>query len=275
MDKPNVYSYLNFRQFVEDFCTYQKQHKTGFSKRFFTTQVGLPPSSSSFITSVINGKRNLSQDMRGNFSRAMKLKSKEIQYFDLLVQFNQAKKMEQKNFFFGQLSKFRQSLAHTLKEGELGFYEKWYTSIVWNYIGMRPDQSNPKKIASEIFPPITSTQVQEAIQALLHIGLIKKTANGYQVTEKHVTTPPAVKSLWAKNHIKAINQIGLDVFDRVPASQRQYNTLSFHISERGFKAIKESIQVFQEELRDIIEKDMNEDRIFTLSMMMFPNTQLK
>jgi uncharacterized protein (TIGR02147 family) len=77
----------------------------------------------------------------------------------------------------------------------------------------------------------------------------------------------------ASQYNQELMEMARDALGTVPAASRQYNSLMFSISEKGFQSIKERIRSFQEELRDIIERDQQEDRIYTLSMQLFPNSK--
>ena len=272
--EPQILQYLDYRDFLRDYTTYQKKVDPDYSQRSFAKEAGLPPSTSSLLPAVIKGRRQLSQNLRIKFGKALKLGERESRYFDLLVQFNQAKGMVEKNFFFAQLSKFRSSRAHNVGETQFKFFSKWYYSAVWNYFGIDQKQRHPGIIAANIYPPLTRSQVDESIKLLLEIGLIKKTASGYTVTDKHIYTEKNVQAMAARHHITELTSKALEVFETLPAETRQYNALMFSISGEGFKTIKDRIRSFQEELREIIDRDGKEDRIYTLTMQLFPNSKL-
>jgi len=89
----------------------------------------------------------------------------------------------------------------------------------------------------------------------------------------HLTTEPEVSSLAVKNHILDLQRLAGELLDTVPPQDRQYNTLMFQVSAQGFATIKDRIRQFQEELRDILDRDEKEDRIYTLNMCLFPNSR--
>ncbi|MBF0432044.1 MAG: TIGR02147 family protein [Fibrobacteria bacterium] len=269
--KPKITAYIDFRLFFKDLFEYKKKHTPGFSFRKLTVSLGL--ASPSYISEVIKGKKNLSQKLILKLSKTLSFSDLECQYFELLVKFNQSKSMEEKNHFFKQLSKFRSSLAKTIHTAQYKFYTKWYYSAVWSFFGMNNRESDPSKIAREIFPQITAAQVKESIKLLLEIGLIKKMANGYSVTENHISTEYPFRGMVAVEYNQNMLDMAKSALKTVPAKSRQYNTLTFSISEQGFGTIKERIRSFQEELREIIERDQKEDRIYTLSMSLFPNSK--
>lgn len=270
---PQILQYLDYRDFIRDHCAHRRAADPGFSQRTFARQAGLPLSSSSLLPAILNGRRNLSPSLRIKFGKALGLSEREYRYFDLLVQFNQAKGMTEKNHFFAQLAKFRSSRARIVDETQFRFFSRWYYSAVWNYFGIDQKQRNPAAIAARIFPAITPTQAEESIRLLLDLGLIRRTASGYMVTDKHIYTEKDVQALAAKQHIQELTGMAMQVFDTVPAQRRQYNALMFSLSEDGFKAVKDRIRSFQEELREIIDRDGRADRIYTLTMQLFPNSR--
>jgi uncharacterized protein (TIGR02147 family) len=271
---PQILQYLDYRDFLRDYCAHRKIADGDFSQRNFAKEAGLPASSSSLLPAVIKGRRQLSQNLRVKFGKAMRLGEREYRYFDLLVQFNQAKAMSEKNFFFAQLAKFRSSRARIVGETQFRFFSKWYYSAVWNYFGFEQKQRHPGIIAANILPPITPSQAEESIKLLLELGLIRKTASGYMLAERHIYTEKNVQAMAARQHIQEMGSLAMQVFETTPADQRQYNALMFSISKDGFQSIKDRIRSFQEELREIIDRDNKEDRVYTLTMQLFPNSKV-
>jgi uncharacterized protein (TIGR02147 family) len=267
----NIYQFLDYREFMREFFEEEKLVDPSFSLRTFLSRVSHSLSSSGLLSAVLKGTRNLSPALRLRFSQVMGLKDKEAQYFDLLVQFNQAKSMEEKNHFFQQLSRFRESKAKTVSEEQYGFYSKWYYLVVWCYFGMDNMQKNPHEIAKLITPKVTSAQVEESIAKLLQLKLIKKTANGYTPTDTHITTEKEVRDIVANHHHKEFIQMAARMVDDIPPAKRQYNTLVFSVSKQAFESVKERIATFQEELREILSRDAGESLIYTLSMQLYPN----
>jgi uncharacterized protein (TIGR02147 family) len=271
---PQILQYLDYRDFLRDFLAHRKSIASDFSQRAFAREAGLPATSSSLLPAIIRGRRQLSQNLRVKFGKALRLGERDYRYFDLLVQFNQAKGMTEKNFFFAQLAKFRSSRARIVGETQYRFFSKWYYSAVWNYFGIDQKTRHAAAIAANILPPITTAQAEEAIKLLLEIGLIKKTASGYAVAERHIYTEKDVQAMAARQHVQELMAMAAKVFPDLPAGQRQYNALMFSISKEGFQAVKDRIRSFQEELREIIDRDRNEDRVYTLTLQLFPNTKV-
>ncbi len=271
--KPALFDYLDYRDYLNDYFQWRKGGEPSFSLRTFMGKVSHGLSSSGILSAVLKGKRKLSPSLRLKFSKAMSLNEKESQYFTLLVQFNEAKSMDEKNHFFAQLSRFRSSRAKLVKEEQFGLYAKWFYLVVWCYFGMDQKQKNPVTIAKKLRPSVTTGQVEEAISVLMRLGLIRKTANGYAPTDAHIQTEAEVRELVAQHHHREFLDMAAHQLDAVASQDRQYQTLVFSASRLTFETVKERMATFQEELREIFSRDKNEDGIYTLSMQLFPNTK--
>jgi uncharacterized protein (TIGR02147 family) len=272
--RPKVLEYLDYRVFLGDYCRWRRAADAEFSQRTFAREAGLPSSSSSLLPAIIKGRRSLSQNLRVKFSKALNLPEREAQYFDLLVQFNQAKGMTEKNFFFSQLSKFRSSRAHVMQENQFEFFSKWYYGAVRNFLSMETRERNPVAIAARLFPEVTPAQVEDAIRLLLELGMIKKTANGYTVTERHISSPKDVQARAARENLLELTRMSIELLEKTPPELRQYNALMFTVSAQGFATVKERVRSFLEELREILDRDRDEDRIYSLTLQLFPNSRL-
>lgn len=272
--QPKVQDYLDYRAFLNDYYDWRRAADPDFTQRVFAREIGLPAAGSSMLPAILKGRRNLSQNLRVKFAHALSLPERSTRYFDLLVQFNQAKSMVEKNFFFSQLSRFHASKAHVLQENQFEYFSHWHYSAVRTFFLMETKERNPARIAAKLFPEVSPEKVEEAIKVLLELDLIRKTVNGYTVTDKHITTPQDVRAAAARRHVHELSRLSLEVFDRTPPDLRQFNTLMFSVSPEGFTTLKERAKSFLEEVREILDRDQGEDRIYTMNLQLFPNSRL-
>ncbi len=271
--RPNVIEYLDFRAYLLDFCTHQKKANPSFSLRTFSARIAPTLSDASLISAVLKGRRQISAALRPKVAKALGLKRLETGYFDLLVQFNQSKSLEEKNNLFLDLAKFRNSRAKIVGESQYKYYSKWHHAVIWSYIGMQKKRVDPARITKEVYPALTLPQVEESIKLLLDLKLIKKIANGYAVTDNHITTEKEFRGLVARKFNQELIGLSLDAVDRVPAPLRQYNTMIASVSEEGFKNIRERMSSFNEELKDLVDKDKQTDRVYIVCMQLWPATK--
>jgi uncharacterized protein (TIGR02147 family) len=269
--RPDLLSYLNYRAFLRDYFEYERARNPRLSLRALDARIVPALASSGLLSGVLNGKKNLGHDLRVKFAAGLKLKSREAQFFELLVLFNQTKDMKEKATYLGQLSRFRQSKARTFGEGQHLFFTRWYYAVIWNYFGINQKQKNPAAIAKAIHPLLTEAQVSEAIELLLRLGLIKKLSNGYAVTEHHLKTEPEFRGMEAMQYNQQFLELAVQALFSVEPERRLFNTMVFSISRATVDKLREKILSFQEEAQETINQDPGSECIYTLGFQLYPN----
>ena len=272
-EAPRIFEYLDYRIFLEDHFAHRKTLDPDFSLRVFARHPELALSSSSFISAVLKGRKNLSQNLRIRFSRALQLKPLEMEFFELLIQANQSKSADERGHYQSQLARFQGSRARVLAEGQQRFYARWYYAAVWHWFGLHQDQSSPARIAKAFNPPLTPAQAEESIRVLLELKLIKKLANGYAVTDRHLAAGPTLRGGAARDYGKDFIRLALDNLDRVPAEERDYQLISFSISARGRERIRERLEGLRAEVRELAESEGaagESGRVYALALQLFP-----
>jgi uncharacterized protein (TIGR02147 family) len=273
MEAPIIYQYLDYRTYLGDWIRWKKVSERGFSLRSFVQVPELSLSSSSFLSAVLKGRKNLSQSLRLRFARALGLDGLEVEYFELLVQYNQSRTADERDHYFAQVSRHHSSRARPLEGAEYRLFSRWYLRVIWHWLALHQDQHNPAQIAKALQPAITPLEADEAIRALLELRLIKRLANGYEVGERHLATDRLFAAAEATPHQREMLLLALDNLDRLPAEERQYECVSFSVSGRGFDRIRARMDSFRSELRDLVEADPGGDRVMALSMQLFPCTR--
>ena len=272
--RPSVYDYLDYRRFLGDYFSSRRIDDPKFSLRSFTRKAGLPISNSSFFSKVIAGSRNLTLDLRFKLVKALKLPPAETKYFELLVQFNQSKDLEGKQHFYAELARYRKSKARIIDKEGFEYYSQWHHSIIRAFFGLNQKESHPAAIGAAIFPKLGPKEVEDSIRILLRLNLITRTANGYALKDKHISTARENKDFVGKVRIPALIDLSRDVFNHVPPANREYGTVTMFISKQGYLNIQERIKAFRQELKALVDSDQNEDRIYTFNFQLFPNSHL-
>lgn len=271
---PSVFEYLDYRRYLADWFSAKRIGDPKFSVRSFTRKAGLPISNSSFFSKVIAGNRNLTLDLRFKLVKALKLSQAETKYFEVLVQFNQSKDADGKQHFYTELARYRRSKARIIDKEGYEYYAEWQHSMVRAYFGLNQKENNPAAIGECIFPKLDVKEVEDAIRLLLRLGLVTRTANGYALKDKHISTAREDKDFVGKVRIPAMMDLAKDVFNHVPPSDREYGTMTMYISKQGYQGIQERLKAFRQELKTLVDADQGEDRIYTFNFQLFPNSHL-
>jgi uncharacterized protein (TIGR02147 family) len=268
--KPDLFQYMEYRVFLADYVSWKLEANPHFSRRAFSQKYF---GSTGILYSLIQGQRDMGPKLRLRCAAALDLGDKENQYFDLLVQHNQARSDLDRNFLFDKLSRFRNSKPWVVRENQYKYYAKWYYAVVFSYLGLDSKKARPVDIAKEINPPLSVEQVQEAIDLLLELELIKKSEQGYALTKNHLVSSDAFKGEVALEYLRQVQGLAESTAKENFRLFKAVNTQVMTVSDASLKAIREKVADFQAQIQEIVAKDKSTDKVCTLLLQIIPNTR--
>ena len=243
--------------------------------RTFAANPALGISSTSYMTNLLKGARNLTQRQRLQFIKALKLEGAAAEYFDFLVQFNQAKTLDEKNYFFSHLSRHRGSQAKILLEKQYAFFAKWHHRVIYNYLGLdkaecraRPDRQAPgRKPDRRRSAGVPGTAVghgpdQEDGQRIRRDRPAPGDRQGV----------PGRGGQGLPREFLRLAAGGLGSIP--PRERRQFNVLAFSVSDKGFAAVKQGSPPFLQEVREIVDRDEDMNQVNVLNIQLFPGARI-
>jgi uncharacterized protein (TIGR02147 family) len=271
----NLFDYTDYRQYLRDTYTLLKRLDSKISHRYIAQRVGF--SSSSFFSQVIKKQSNISNRLVFNFARFLKLNKRETEYFNLLVQFNQARSHDEKKHFYEKLLGYRRPKAKNLESNQYKLLKKWYYITIRQILSIYPfkgEKEDYKMLAKMIVPSISPAEAQKAIELLKDLKLIQKNEQGYYKWKTpSITTGEKSNEVGIQTYLLETLELGKQALDRFPKSERKISTLTLSLSAKGQKAIEERISAFRKELLEIAENDDDVDRVYHMNVQFFPMTK--
>lgn len=270
----NIYNYINYRQYLEDFYREQKADKSTFSFRYFALKAGFK--AKSFIKLVIDGNKNLTDNSINKLNCVLKLSPKKFSYFKLLVAFNQSKSSERKNYYFDKLSAFNaRNTSRLLQMQQYEFFSKWYHGVIRELISYRDFHDDYKALGNCVQPGLSARQVRQSVLLLLKLGLIRKKNGRYVQTNALLSTGDEVHSLAISNyHIQNLS-LAAESIDTCPESLRDVSGLILGLDKEHVEEVKTEIQKFRKKLLGIAARVKNPNRVYNINLQMFPTSNIK
>ena len=221
----------------------------------------------------MKGERNLTYESIQKFAGAMKLNNRERDYFETLVFYNQSKSPQEKVKYFKKMMAFREFRdASSLTKNHLEYFSKWYYPAIREMVNMDEFVSEPEWIANQLRPSITPSEAEVALEILEKLNLIKKDEKGRWVqAEKHVAMGGEMGAMNAVMFHQEMIRLGSECL-KDPAHEREVSSMTMSVSEPQFQHIKERIEQFEKEIRELISKngsDSKVDRICQLNFQLF------
>jgi len=270
---PNIFEYNDFRKYLDDYQKSRYAFDKTFSRSSVCKSVGLP-NTRSFLTSIIRGQK-ITKTFVDRFIRLLELGSDEAKFFSVLVKFNQADDVGERELYFDQLIALNRTPKMIMAKNSYAYYKKWYNSSVRAVLSIYDFKGNYKKLANMVFPPITEKNAKETVALLLKLKLIEKNSDGfYKPTAKSIATAPYVHDEIIKQYQMQCLDLAKSALVKNHSQPQDMSTNVIFVSHEGYKRIQEKIHSFRSEIRAIAHKDEKPaDRVYQLDILFFPNSR--
>ncbi|MBI3016656.1 MAG: TIGR02147 family protein [Deltaproteobacteria bacterium] len=246
----NIYQYKNYRDFLKDFYVGKKKFNPRYSYAVFSQKSGL--ASPNYLKRVMDGTRNITHNNLRNFIVGLSLAKKEATYFENLVQFNQTEQKEVKAFYFGELSKVSKNKDDSAFKIDAQFYEylsHWFYVAIHELVNLSDFKEDLDWICAALKNKITKPQAKKALELLITMGFLKRTAQGrlIQVYPK-LEYLQEVKNLAIQKFHQQMLDLAKESIAQEEIYERDPSSLTVCVKEKDYESIKKRIEEFRDEL---------------------------
>ncbi len=269
--EPEVFQYSNYRTYLIDFYNYKKIQQPAFSHRYFAKKAGI--SSPNYLKLVMDGKRNLTKKTLLKFQVALGLKGKKSDFFENLVFFTQSTSVAERNIYYGNILKVRaKSGLKKLEEAEFQLFSDWRHIVVRELAAVKGFRADARWISKKIGSGVSEKDAEESLKLLTALGLLKKTANGFQQSHTNISTSDEVRSLLVKNYHRQMIQLGLTSMERIAPARRDISSITIPIHARDLIKVKEHLQLMRKEILNMAAPPGEGEEILHVNIQLFPLT---
>lgn len=278
---PQVSDYLDYRQYLQDFYLY-KRSQTKNQLRPYTYSVFAAAAdikSPNYLKMIIEGKRNLSEDMIMKFAKALSLNKARSTEFRLLVLFNQTTDPAERNLLLKELSEVR--VEGKIKSGEIDqkTWDKvpsWVTWVVYAMIDQEGVSFQTEEMKTLLRGKAKADEIEQAIEKLISSGDVIKDENGKlkkarALTEGAEDIPVAlIRKLQAQ-----LMLLGLESIYEDNPTEREFGTLTLSLTKTEFEDIKFKLRQLRKQLNkdnSIARMQTPGERVYQLNLQLFPVT---
>ncbi len=269
--RPIVFNYSNAQQFLRDSFESKRRQNPLFSVRSWAQQMGLKGHSS--LVFFMRGQRKIRPHHVPNLLKGLKLNEGEEKFWSALVHLDNAETPEEKNFYVNQLK-----LLHPAQEYSVLEIEKFRLVADWLHMALlemtklADFQSDPQWIQKRLAFPVDIHQIEEALNRLVNLNLLRAENGQLQKTNERLTTPNDRASECIREHHKQVMQNGFKAIEAQDVSERVLNSCAMTIDASKMNEAKELILKFRQDMAKLMEKTSG-DETYQLSVQFFKLTQ--
>lgn len=268
----SIYDYLDYRDFLKDRITDLKAKGPAFSVRNLNRRAGLK--SSGHLSLIINKRRNLGRDAMYKVSQGFGLNERESRFFVNLVNFNQAKTLEEQNHFYRRLLKdYPPKHSKLIDSKHYEIFSHWYYIAILELIQTGNFRSDPSWISKRLKPRVSEAKVKRALEDLMKLKLITENNGKIERGNTMIATPDPVRSVAVANFQEQLSKLAMKSLKKDAVVDKEFSTLTIAISKEDFGEVKRRIQEFIKELHSLLEiSDKDKAEVAHINLQLFKLT---
>lgn len=268
--QPDLFSYLNFRDYLRAYYEAGKESTHYMSFRYLSQRAGFK--SPNYVKLVMDGKRNLSTKGALQVAHALGLRGESERFFADLVCFNQSDDVKERNEAFeriGASQRFR--TARRLDQEFFDYLSRWYYPAIREMVARCDFQEDAEWIGAQLLPSISAAQAQEALDALSSMGLLVRTRDGVlERADPTLTTGHEVQALAVGNYHRQMLKLASESIERIDSTRRYLSATTICISQAQAEQLKQRIYDFRERFMEAAAAGEDASQVYQFNLQLFP-----
>lgn len=251
--RPNVFAYLNYRDFLKDSYAHRKDVNPRFSENAFALAAGFGKNSRGYLGLVVKGKRNLTAKSIVGFARALGLGAKEALFFENMVHFCQAEDEKERIYYFERLKVAAQGEASApvaFLDSHLRFLNEWHLVVLREVINLVDFKEDSAWIYKRLGGKIAISKIEEGLKDLQVLDLVGRDAAG-----KLIQKDPMMLFKDAKSNFRNSTNLHKDFAARAsdamvndPYEKRAAQLITLSIPKDDIEELRSEMQKIAEEI---------------------------
>jgi uncharacterized protein (TIGR02147 family) len=251
-DTPVVFDFIDYRLFLH--ASYEQRRATNphWSMSAFSRKAGFGESSRGYLKLIMDGKRNLSPKTIARLAQALSLDRKESLFFENLVHYNQARTQGDRSYYFSRLDEMlgaKKPTSFQLLRNQVQYLSKWYYISIRELVALDSFVEDTQWIASNLRAKVTHSQIQEAIEDLLAMGLLTRDTSGKLLQAQAIVRAPTegVVELIDLTQIEVM-KMAFDSIENDPRDARDMSSVTISCPASQFENLRKEINRFRDHL---------------------------
>lgn len=269
--RPDPSTYDDYRLLLLELYQVRKKKDRHFSYRFIAMRAGFK--SVGFFSQIVHGNTDISQSTLLRLAQVFDLTGMDLERFEALVWWNQAKTPLERDHFRRRLDSLCRPPSNPAETQPSALHSRWYLPAIRELIACRPFSGDALSLGEAMVPKISAEQALEALQTLEDAGEIRRIGDRYESVE---TNAPGVDAGmgrdFARYHLAALELAKVGCRS-VPELSRVQATLTLRLSETGVRRLREEIGEFRNRVMALTGRDQDPDRVCQVSLHAYPVTR--
>lgn len=263
-------AYTDYRAYLRDVVADRKKKGQPCSNRWFALRAGMQ--STSWLTSLLQGRKGLSQASAAKLSKALGHTALQTRYFAALVEFNQAKGPADRQEGFLKLQAMaRLSDPLLVRETQYGYYSAWQHSAIRALLAAAPFRGDYAALGGALRPPVSAQEAQKSVKLLVDLGLAETGSDGVlKVASAAITTGRKASALQVDLFHQQTLRLAMEAMDRFAKPDREFSAMTIGIAPELLPMVKDILAEARRRIGELAETSETASRVYQVNMQVFP-----
>jgi uncharacterized protein (TIGR02147 family) len=219
------------------------------------------------IKYILDGKRHIADSKITAFSQALDLAPLEKKYFKYLVQFNKAKKSDDRDQFLKKMITIRKAPIDetTLIDRDIGFYSSWALPVIAEMSYMEGFKEDASWIWDNLRFKMSKQAIEQALVELKRLKLLRGQSRG----GLKIKLSDGINSQVYNRYQRQVVAKAIEAIEFAPKEDREMSNICISVDKKRFEIAKRMISDFRHKLHDVLANDEVCDRVLQINMQLF------
>lgn len=274
-NEPLVYTYLDFRRWLEDWFLWRRAKNPRYSYRRFAQVSGLAVGT---LHNILTGRRSPSAESITRIARSVPLNGEQEAFLSDLVLLSDATDIATRSAVLERVLAHPEVREVRRIEGRyVKFLSSWYHVAIHELAQLPGFQADPSWILEKLAVGVTLDEVATALDTLRALGfLVEGEGGAVRAAEIRVETTPQVRGLAFYRHHAEMMALSTRALHVVPPKERYYGSVTVTLPAARFVEIQNELIAF---LRSTMSRfdppDPTSDSVYQVNVQLFPLTRPK
>lgn len=280
--KPLLTSYTDFRKYLKDFYNYKKTSGKDqirpYSYKYFSAAADIK--SPNYLKLIIDGQRNLSNNMIDKFARALQLNKSETHEFRTLVEYNQAGGPLERNQALKKLAELRVRSQIKSDKTQLKIWDRassWVTWVLYNMVDQEGVEFTPERLQKQLRSRATLDVVKKSYNNLFESGELVRDESTGEVKKGRLLMDGSenISVEMVRKLQSELIYLGLDSLFQDEITDREFGAVTLTLTKKEFERLKfELRQLKKRFFKDVAmsRESSKGHRVYQLNIQFFPLT---
>ncbi|MCM2282781.1 MAG: TIGR02147 family protein [Bdellovibrionaceae bacterium] len=280
---PVLGEYTDFRQYLKDVYEFKRMSEgTGLRPYSYSTfSAAADIKSPNYLKLIIEGRRNLSEDMMTRFAKALRLTREETVEFKALVRYGQAHQPIERNQFLKELADLR--ARRELDRGVINqrSWDKvpsWIGWVLYAMADQRGVEFDPEKVLQMFRLKASPDDIRDSMRKLFESGeLVRDEVSGNVTKPREMIESPQDLPVALIRKLQAeLIYLGIESLFNDSPKDREFGSLTMALTQEEFEQVRFEVRQLRKRLHkdvSVKRKSTKGDRVYQLNIQLFPLTE--